>query len=125
MYYRGYGCGGPGSWSHGFGGQAPVNVSESDSTYTITLFAPALDKEKIVLTTRNDLLTIRYAGNRDRDDQHFTRREYRTENIDRSFDLKGKVDTENISASYAEGVLTINLPKTAAARKPAQDIPIG
>jgi HSP20 family protein len=124
MYYRGYGCG-PGGWGNSFNAQAPVNISESDSAYTIRLFAPSLDKEKIILTTRNDLLTIRYAGNRDRDDQHFTRKEYRAENIERTFDLKGKIDAEKITASYLEGVLTINLPKTAAAQKPAQDIPIG
>ncbi len=124
MYYRGYGCG-PGGWRNAFNAQAPVNISESDSAYTIRLYAPSLDKGEIILTTRNDLLTVRYAGNNDRDEQHFTRKEYRAENIERTFDLKGKVDAETISASYLEGVLTINLPKTAAAQKPAQDIPIG
>ena len=52
------------------------------------------------------------------------RSEYRPEEINRTFDLKGKVAIDRIRASYVEGVLKIELPKTEAAKRPAQDVSI-
>jgi HSP20 family protein len=137
MYYRGYGCGPWGGWGPGpqrgfdrWGGhrfgqhQPPVDITESDTEYTIKMYAPALEKEKIQLSTKNDILTVTYRGDEKADDRNFTRREYRGNSIERSFDLKGKVDADNISAKYNDGVLTILLPKSANAKKPAQNVPI-
>jgi HSP20 family protein len=130
MDNRGYECG-PGfrgrRWGHErwFGNeQAPVNITESDSEYIIELFAPSLEKDKIQLTTQNDILTIKYTGNEQKDDKHFTRKEYHGDQIQRSFDLKGKVDADAINAKYSEGVLTVVLPKSASARKPAQRVSV-
>jgi HSP20 family protein len=111
MYYNNpYGCG-YGDWrERHFGQNAPVNISETESEYTIHLHAPGLVKEHFNLTTQNDILHIRYKGD-DKPKKDFIRREYRSEDIGRSFDLTGKVNTDAITATYAEGILTVALPK--------------
>lgn len=124
MCYRQYEYGGAGNWrGQNFSNQAPVNISETDDSYTIKLFAPGLNKQNINVRTQNDILSIRYKGEM-ASESGFTRREYRIEEIDRSFDLKGKVVVEAITATYAEGVLTVELPKNEAAKRPSQQVGI-
>lgn len=127
MYNKGYRCG-PGPW----GGRGPffqsnttpVNITETDAAYIISLYAPSLDKQAISVTTQRDVLSIRYNGKALDENTRFTRREYRVEEIDRSFDLKGRVQTDAIKASYADGVLKVELPKTDAAKGPELEVPV-
>jgi HSP20 family protein len=124
MYGYHYGCG-PRGWGHRhLSNNPPVNISETESEFTIQLFAPSLIKENFILTTKNDVLTIKYKGGADTSAGRFTRKEFRAEEIERSFDLKGKIDADAITARYAEGVLTVHLPKTDAAQKPSQNIAV-
>jgi HSP20 family protein len=122
MYNNRYGCGRWGRSGYS-SNQAPVNISETENGFIIDVHAPGLEKEHISLATQNDILYIRYKGN-DQPKKDFTRREYRVEEIDRSFDLKGKVNTAAITANYSEGILTIRLPKNEAAKRPAQEVKI-
>lgn len=121
-YYR---CG-HGGWRHpGLYKTAPVNIEETEAGYTLYLYAPAIAKENISITTQNDVLSIQCKPGNENAGTHFTRREYRPGEIQRVFELKGKVDTDKIRAAYAEGILTIELPKTEAARKPSRDVHLG
>ena len=104
---------------------SPVNITDSGEAYTISLYAPRLNKEQFILTTQQDILSVRYDEGSQGDKSHYTRKEYRPGDIDRSFDLKGKVEIERISATYIDGVLSIHLPKTEAARKQAQKVSVG
>ena len=123
MYNRPYGCG-PMGWRHaGLANAAPIDITETNDAYIINLYAPALRKDAIAITTANDILTISYKGEKETTTT-FKRREYRPEEINRTFDLKGKVAIDRIRASYVEGVLKIELPKTEAAKRPAQDVSI-
>lgn len=115
--HRNYYCSAP------FGrSAAPVNISETDDAYILQLFAPGLDKETISVTTQHDLLTIRHKAEKIAD-RRYTRREYEPD-IYRSFDLKGKIAIDQIRARYHDGILTINLPKTDAARRPEEPVPV-
>lgn len=142
-------CGGP--WGRGkFGGpfgrgkfgafwgrhagafqQVPVNIEETDTAYTISLFAAALIKENVKLTVKDDVLTVSYQGadSSETDEQtangKYTYQEYGNRSFERSFRLNDKVLTESISASYADGVLKVVLPKNPATNKPAQTITVG
>ena len=124
MENRQYGCG-PWGWrGRRHFDTPPVNISETEHEYTISLYAPSLIKENISITTQNDILSIRYNEEKNPDSQSYTRREYRTEKIERSFDLKGKVDVDQIRATYTDGVLKISLPKTTEAKRPSQKVNI-
>jgi len=105
--------------------QTPVNIEETDDAYIINMYAPALVKEHIQIATQNDMLHIRYKPENGDPSVRFTRREYGDRGISRSFELKGKVDTDKISATYKEGILRVELPKNEAAKKPMQDVPVG
>lgn len=122
MYNSNYGCG-PWAGHRRFANAPPVNIEENESCYIINWYAPSLKKENIAVSTGNDILYIRYKE-KSEEKRKITVREYQTDSIERSFDLKGKVDIDNIRAAYNNGVLRIDLPKTAQARKPAQDIRI-
>ena len=121
MYYSGYGCG-PRQWREQQMQLTPVNITDSGDAYTINLYAPRLNKELFELTTQQDILTVKYKEENQADKAYYTRKEYRPEEIARSFDLKGKVEIDGIKASYSEGVLIIHLPKTEAAKKKAQSV---
>ncbi|SOD82036.1 Hsp20/alpha crystallin family protein [Spirosoma fluviale] len=131
-----------GKWGRGkFGGfwarhagsmfQAPVNIQETDTEYIISLFAAGLIKENVKLSVKKDVLTISYEGTDAwaMDEQattgNYTYQEYGNRSFERSFQLNDKVITENISASYADGILKVVLPKNPATNKPAQTISIG
>jgi HSP20 family protein len=123
MYNNGYDCG-PGMWRERQLQLSPVNITDAGDAYIINLYAPRLNKEQFSITTQQDILSVKYNESNPSDKSHFTRKEYRPGEIDRSFDLKGKVEIDGISASYADGVLSIHLPKTDAARKRAQKVDI-
>jgi HSP20 family protein len=123
MYNNGYDCG-PGMWSQRRMQLSPVNITDAGDAYIVNLYAPRLSKEQFSITTQQDILSVKYNESSQSDKSHYTRKEYRPGEIDRSFDLKGKVETDAISATYTDGVLSIRLPKTVAARKQAQKVDI-
>lgn len=114
-----------GSWA-----QAPVNIETTDTSFVLTLYAAGLVKEHIQLSVQNDVLTIAYRspappdGAEEAGNTRYTRREFRDPAFERTFQLNGKVLAEGIQASYAEGILTVTLPKNPAANQPAQPITV-
>ena len=111
--------------------QVPVNIEETDTGYTISLYAAALVKENVKLTVKDDVLTISYQSNDPSADSenattgNYTYQEYSNRSFERSFKLNDKVLTDSISATYADGVLKVSLPKNPATNKPAQTITVG
>ena len=109
----------------------PVNIEATDESFVLTLFAAGLDKARIQLAVQNDVLTIAYpaapppaAAEPAAAGPHYTRREFRDLPFERAFQLNGKVLTDQISARYADGILTVTLPKNPATNQPAQDISV-
>ena len=124
--------GGPAFGRHERGGhQAPVNIEETNEQYVISLFAAALTKENITLSVKDDVLTVSYQGTapsattENESAGNYTYQEHHNRSFDRSFRLNDKVLTESITASYADGVLKVILPKNPATNKPAQTITVG
>ena len=102
-----------------------ANIEETDEFFIIHLFAPALIKEHLKVITKDDVLTITYTPKEEADtDKKFSRREYSNGAFERAFALNGKVLSENISASYADGILKVTLPKNPETNKPAVDIAV-
>ncbi|MDN3586512.1 Hsp20/alpha crystallin family protein [Pedobacter aquatilis] len=102
-----------------------ANIEEKDEEFIIHLYAPALIKEHLKVVTKDDVLTISYTPKEDVEtDRKFSRREYSNGAFERAFALNGKVISENISASYTDGILKISLPKNPETNKPAKDIAV-
>ncbi len=110
--------------------QPPVNIAETDQAFIISLYAAGLSKEQVTLTVKDDVLTIAYPGataaegTESTTSGNFTYQEYNQGAFDRSFRLNDKVIIDSISASYADGILTVTLPKNPATNKPAQTISV-
>lgn len=104
-----------------------VNVMESDKQFTLQVAAPGLEKSDINLYVEKGVLRIeaqRKAESLAHAKLH--RQGFGAYELKRSFRLGKEVDEGSISAAYEQGILTVSLPKTAAAQpKPARKITIG
>lgn len=100
----------------------PVDIFEKDNRdVVIRIELPAMKRDDIHLTVEHNLLTI--SGERQSDPSvrrdQFHRMERIAGTFSRSFTLPSTLDTEKISATYEDGVLTVTLPPREEA-KPRQ-----
>lgn len=105
----------------------PVNLRETDKTYEMSLIAPGLQKEDFKLNVTDDLLTISCEQKQEHEqkqEEGWLRKEYKMQSFSRSFTLDDSVDTNNISASYDNGILHLSLPKKENARRLSKTIEI-
>ncbi|CAG5002059.1 hypothetical protein DYBT9275_02797 [Dyadobacter sp. CECT 9275] len=119
--------GGKAPWKEAFRGQflnrKAANIEDNESSFKISLYAAGLSKSNFKVSVSNDVLTIAYAAPEAGDSANkYTYQEYEPGSFERSFQLNGKVLTENISADYTDGVLIVTLPKNPETNKPAQEV---
>jgi HSP20 family protein len=95
-----------------------IDVSDDDRHYTITVELPGGRREDLQIEVQHDTLTIRGEKKSEREEKkeqrRYVERSYGT--FSRSFSLPADADAEHIDASFKDGVLTIRLPKTEAAK---------
>ena len=107
-----------------------INVTESDKDYTVELAAPGLKKEDFKVNINDDgNLVIKMEQKEEQKEEdksrHYLRREFSYSKYEQTLILPDDVEKQQISAKVDNGVLTIDLPKTAAAqKKPARQIDI-
>lgn len=103
----------------------PVDIEETADGLRVTAEVPGMKKEDIRVEFENGLLTIRGERHRETktEEKNFHRVERSHGTFVRSFRLPASVNAEQIKASYSEGVLTLEMPKTEAAK--ARRIEIG
>lgn len=92
----------------------PVNIRETELSFSVELMAAGMKKEDFNIELDNDLLTISSevkAGNTTEDNGKFTRREFGFISFKRSFTLPETVKENEINAAYEDGILKITLPK--------------
>jgi HSP20 family protein len=104
-----------------------VEITEDDKMFKITAELPGLEQKDIGVIVSGDTLTLkgekRYEKDEEKDkDRHMSERAYGS--FQRSFTLPESVDRDKIAAELANGVLTITLPKSAAAQKAEKKIEI-
>lgn len=92
----------------------PVNISETESAFEVQIYASGFNKEHINISVKDDVLLIK--GEKELENApKFTQQEFPVKTFERMVALNGKVESENISAKYLEGVLHITLPKSKEA----------
>ncbi|BEU86926.1 Hsp20/alpha crystallin family protein [Selenomonas sp. TAMA-11512] len=104
-----------------------VDVKDEGDRYTLHADLPGTKKEDISLSYEDSYLTIATKTQTEKDEKddegRYIRRERSYGNASRSFYIND-IDKEKIDAAFADGVLTITLPKLAEATPPAQQITI-
>ena len=95
-----------------------VDVKDLGSAYELTAELPGIKKENISLNYDKDYLTIKTTVDKEeksddtaKETAKYLRRERYYGEMQRSFYI-GDIDSDNIKASYKDGVLTVTLPKT-------------
>lgn len=97
------------------------NIVEESDRYILELAAPGLEKENFKITLGKNYITIsadtEEVKNENGEEGKFTRREYNYRKFKRSFMLPKMVNKEEISASYANGILAVTLLKKEEAKE--------
>ena len=101
-----------------------MDVSEAKEGFTIKAEVPGIDPKDVHVTLENGVLTVR--GEKRQETEHKEERFYRMErsygSFVRSLRLPANVDASKVLATFKNGVLTVQLPKSAESR--GTEIPI-
>ncbi len=94
-----------------------VDLTENEKSYSVTAELPGLEPDAIQVKVSNGTLTI--SGEKtEQKEEHDTSHhlsERRWGSFQRSIRMPENVDTDKIDAKFSNGVLTIQIPKSAAA----------
>ena len=100
-----------------------LDVSENDKAYIVKADIPGVKKEDINVRIDGNVVQIDGEVKREKETKGDGGKVLRSERyygtVSRTFSLRQDVDEANADAKYADGVLTLELPKKAssAARK--------
>jgi len=107
----------------------PLDVVETDQYLLVTVDVPGMDVKDIHVVVRENLLIIRGEKKTELEkkfDKPYNEKPYRVERTFGSFTrhvaLPIAVDATKVNANVHNGVLTVTLPKTAAAKE--TEIPV-
>ena len=103
-----------------------VDVKETDSSFLISADIPGLTKKDINIEVSDDVLSITGERTEDKveDSDLYHYRERSKGAFTRSFHLPESVDEKKISASFKDGILSIELPKTKVIEPKSRKIKI-
>ena len=104
--------------------RASVNIYKTENSYEMLVFAPGRIKEHFHLDVNGNELTISYSPPDGFPRPEWVLREYSRGGFRRTFTLNDGIDTTNISAKYADGVLQVSLPVIAGEEKAKKEIVI-
>lgn len=104
----------------GLAGFSPrVDVKENGNALVVTAELPGVEEKDVEVSLNGDILTISGEKRHEKEEKgdEFYRVERSYGSFRRSFSLPTSVDADKVEASYKKGVLTVTLPKAAAAEK--------
>jgi HSP20 family protein len=95
-----------------------LDFSETKDAYVVKLEVPGVEQKEISVALEDQFLTVRGEKSREKEekDEKFHRVERAWGAFARTIRLPGSVDTEKTTAAFKDGLLTVTLPKTAAAK---------
>jgi HSP20 family protein len=103
-----------------------IDVSEDEKAYKITAELPGLEAKDLDVAIVGDTLMIKGEKQQEKEQKdknyHVTERAYGS--FQRAFALPDGVARDKIAADLSKGVLTLTLPKTIEAQKPAKKIEV-
>lgn len=90
-----------------------VNIITSEDQFDIELATPGNKKADFQIEVEDDVLiisseTVSQSGDTE---TSYERKEFGYNSFQRSFNIPESINTDKISATYKEGVLTVSLPK--------------
>lgn len=94
-----------------------VDIAETKDELTVYADMPGVAAGDIDINFENGTLTIRgKVAPRQNGETKFVHREYGVGDFVRTFEVSESIDSTRITAEYANGVLTLHLPKVEAVK---------
>ncbi len=110
----------------GRGGSPAIDLVETEKGYRLTAELPGLDEKDVEIMLSGNTLTIKGEKKEEHEakepEYHFSERRYGA--FQRVLQLPEGIDSAKIEATFAKGVLTVELPKTPEAAKSERKIDI-
>lgn len=99
-------------------GYFPVDISETDEEFRVEAALPGVTPENVDIQVHGDTVTIKGEAKEESEEKgrNWLRRERRWGVFARSFTLPTAIDPDRAVADYADGVLTLTLPKSEAVK---------
>lgn len=103
-----------------------VDIGENDRSFVIKAEIPGVRKDAVKVSLDNGVLTIAGERHEEKEEKgwHFHRLERSSGAFLRSFTLPANADTHGLKAHFHDGLLDVEIPKTAAAPSTAVAVPI-
>jgi HSP20 family protein len=95
-------------------GSVQIDLKETGDALVLTADLPGFNSEEIDLTLKDRVLRLEASHEEESEEQgegEYLRRERRRTSVSRSITLPETVDTDDVSASYQNGVLTVEMSK--------------
>jgi HSP20 family protein len=91
-----------------------TDLVEKDDAFHLRLDVPGMSKDDIRINLQNGALTVsgERSSEKTEEGEEYVRVERAFGNFHRTFRLPDAVDPDSIEATYEDGVLSINVPKT-------------
>jgi HSP20 family protein len=103
-----------------------VDIAENDKEFVIKAEIPEVKKEDVKVSVDNGVLTIQ--GERKQEKEEKGKKFHRVEryygSFTRSFTLPENVDESKIKAAFKDGMLNLQIPKTAEAKPKAVEVKV-
>jgi len=95
-----------------------IDLSEDDDEITVKAVLPGLKPEDVQISVTADVLTIKgeFKNEDESKNRNYLIRERRFGSFERMIQLPTEVQTEKAHADFADGILTIRLPKAEAVK---------
>jgi HSP20 family protein len=99
----------------------PVDIYENEHNIVLKLEVPGVEQKDLDIRIENNTITVRGERKFEKEtkEENYHRVERRYGSFQRSFGLPNTVNTDNVTADYNNGILTVTLAKRAEA-KPKQ-----
>jgi len=94
----------------------PFDISETEKEYMITGEIPGIDAKELDITLLDGILTVKGEKKQEKEDkdENYHRVERHYGSFQRNFRIPEKVKTDQLNATYKDGVLKLTLPKAEA-----------
>ena len=95
-----------------------IDLSQDDDEITVKAVLPGLKPEDVQISVTADVLTIKgeFKNEDEGKNRNYLIRERRFGSFERMIQLPTEVQTEKAHADFADGILTIRLPKAEAVK---------
>lgn len=101
-----------------------VNISENEESYLIDLTVPGYRSENCKVRVKDRILYVYGKRELEKETVFYSLKEYKNSFFERSFLLSDEVETEDIHANCADGILTLTLPKKSPADLKEKEIEV-